>query len=162
VTKPAKILFDECVGRPIVAQIRSLIGIDPTVQLDHVIDKGFGGQNDDQWIPLIADEGWIIITGDSGKSGKRGRGEKLPVVCAAFGVTYAAFSRSVVHATAFQKHRIIIDLWDALVALKDAPPGSGYSIRPAGRGTHYTLVLAKPAPEKLDALPKVQQRLPGQ
>ena len=61
----AKLLFDECIGWPIVEQLSALIGVTSTdVLLGHAVKLGFGGQNDEDWIPAIAAQGWVIITGD--------------------------------------------------------------------------------------------------
>lgn len=142
----SKLLFDECVGHPIVDQLRSIIGIDPSaVELEHVIRRGFGGMNDDEWIPMIAGEGWVIVTGDRGKKKKPGTGEKLPVVCAEFKVTYASFSRSFNQRTAFEKYRIILTVWEDLLTLTDEPPGTGYSIRPNSSGKP-SVALWRPLP----------------
>jgi hypothetical protein len=155
VTRPAKLLFDECIGWPIVDQLRGVIGIDPQVTLEHVIKLGFGGENDEDWIPKVAAGGWVLVTGDRGVK-KKGRGEKLPTVCGAYGVTYAVLSRSLVHLKAFDKYRLILEVWDKLVALKDEPPGSGFSIRRTKE--HYAVVLFRPPPPPP---PGVQLTLPS-
>jgi hypothetical protein len=161
VNSKAKLLFDECVGHPLVTQLANLIGVDEQeVELSHVLWKGFGGENDDVWIPKIASEGWVIITGDEGKQSKRAKGEKLPIVCSAYRVTYVSFSRAVVHFNTFEKTRTILNHWKELLVLKDAPRGSGYQIRLNNSG-HTSLVLKNPPPAEPTEAPKQQLLLKG-
>jgi hypothetical protein len=105
-----------------------------SVELAHVIQRGFGGMNDDQWIPLIAREHWVIITADRGSRPKPGTGANLASVCREHRVTYVALSRSINKGNSFAKLRAIMAVWEGLLALKDVAPGSGFSIRPNHAG----------------------------
>lgn len=155
--KKAKLLFDECIGWPILEQLAGVIGFnEEEVEVAHAVKMGFGGKNDEDWIPQIASDGWVIITGDDGRQKKKGKGEKLPILCAALGVTYAAFSKSICHYKSFQKYRVILAVWDDLIALKDVEPGSGFSIRPSSSG-HPHVVLKRPAVQPT----KTQKNLPN-
>jgi hypothetical protein len=125
--------------------LAGVIGIGDDVVVEHAVRKGFGGMNDEDWIPLIANEGWVIITADSGKQTRQAKGKKLPAVCKEWRVTYAACSPAIVHFNSFEKYRLMLGLWDSLIALKDSPRGTGYSIR---------LISGRPALVlKHDALP---------
>lgn len=127
----AKLLFDECVGRPLVDELRRLsIGLDTEgVEIEHVLNLQFGSTNDDQWIPEIASEGWIIVTGDRGKRQKSGRGAKLPIVCAEYGVTHVVLSTAVNSFNTQRKFQAIVDHWEELIELRNATPGSTFQIQ---------------------------------
>lgn len=141
-----KLLFDECIGHPLVTQLIDVsVKFGPQeVDISHVIWLEFGGRNDDEWIPEIANENWVIITGDSGKRKKPGRGEKLPIVCAMYGVTYVTFSTAVNSCSSFHKLNVILNHWDRLLTLKDEPRGSGFQIRQTNSGR--TVLELKTAP----------------
>jgi hypothetical protein len=141
VNSKVRLLFDECIGHPLVTQLAGVIGIEPAdIELSHVIWKGFASKIDDEWVPQIADEGWIVISGDEGKA--KSRGSKLPLLCQAYGVTYVTFSRAVAHYSAFGKYRVLLHHWSEIVALKEAPRGTGYQIRANNTG-HTSLVLRR-------------------
>lgn len=51
-----------------------------SVKYDHVKFKHFAAINDDVWIPQIAREGWVIITGDRGGERKSGTPDCLRTI----------------------------------------------------------------------------------
>lgn len=161
-TSPLRLLFDECIGWPVVDQLANLVAFDSAeYELEHAIRLGFGGVKDEIWIPQIADDGWLIITGDDGKRRKAGSGEKLPVVCRQCGVTYAVLSRSVRKLHSFQKVRVLLAVWESLASMREAPRGSGFSIRPASENS-WKLALTREAPKPFippSILAKKQQDL---
>lgn len=120
-----------------VEQLRKILGCGEDIELEHAVRIGFGGVHDDVWIPKIAAEGWIVITGDSGRQSKPGKG-KLPLVCKEWRVTFAACSPSIVNYDSSRKLRLLLDVWDNLVALKDAPRGSAipFASPPVGRPSY--------------------------
>jgi hypothetical protein len=83
---------------------------------------------DETWIPDMAQEGWIVLTADRGKGG-RGKGEKLPVLCRAFGMTHILMSGSLHRRTSIQKVTAILEVWDNINELPEQPKGSAWSLR---------------------------------
>lgn len=143
-----KLLFDENIGFPMVISLKTLLALDSaSVIVDHVIPRGFAGMNDDVWIPLIAKEGWIVISGDRGSRQKKSKGPKLPIVCWDFMVTHVILGRSINKGKSFEKIRTILSLWDEIVATSRAPRGSRFVIRPgsSGRPTLQTAAIRETA-----------------
>lgn len=135
-------------------KLAALVSFDVTkVELQHAIRLGYGGKKDEVWVPQIADEGWMVITADDGRRPTPGSGEKLPVLCRKWGVTYAVFSRSIRKKTAWDKVQALVEVWGDIPAMRDAPRGSGFSIRPTKTG-HYGLVLLRPGQEPFVPPPK--------
>lgn len=153
---PAKFLFDECaLGAPAVAAIQTVLKFSPqTAELDHVITRFGAGANDDDWIPAAAGEGWIVVTADAGKH--KSKGGKLPVLCEQFGVTHIVMSAAVNKMSSFGRQRVIIENWEAILAVADEPKGSRFSLRRVGSQGRTTLVCVK-RPES--GTVKVQQDL---
>jgi hypothetical protein len=61
----ARILFDECVGRPHVDALRGRLTTN--VELVHISTYYREGVKDTEWIPRIAAEpGWVVMTADRG------------------------------------------------------------------------------------------------
>jgi hypothetical protein len=136
VTKKLKLMFDECVGKPVMDSLPGLLGFSKhEFELAHVLDKQQQGIWDENWIPSLAADGWIVVTGDRGKRGGRKKGEKLPIVCQQHGVTHIMIGPSLHDQPSFAKAQAIISLWDQIALLPDAPPGSAYllSVTKAGR-----------------------------
>src|SRR4051812_28060551 len=97
--------------------------------LRHVLDFQAQGVHDEVWIPQVAAEGWIIITGDRGKRGKQSKGEKLPILCRKYDITHVMFSGTLQHKSGFEKNRAIVGAWPELVKLPGEPKGSGWLLR---------------------------------
>lgn len=144
---PKKLLFDECVGAPLVVHMRGVIGLPTDIVLAHVIPMGFGSMNDDVWIPKIATDGWLVVTNDRGSRKKAGKGEKLPIVCAAYRVSYVALSPTVGDYNSLDKYRVIMEMWDSLVACTQAPRGTAFTLKRTSDKWHHVIQLKKAAPE---------------
>jgi hypothetical protein len=89
-TKP-KLLFDECVGKPLVDHLRSLLALavlENDAEVSHILDIYGQGKLDSEWIPEIAAQAYIVITGDLGRKG----GAKLPRLCVQYGITHVLLS----------------------------------------------------------------------
>jgi len=130
VSETLKLLFDECVGKAVLPKIAELLAIsEKQPDLAHVLQFQEQGVHDKEWIPLIAEEGWIVVTADRGKRGKKSKGEKLPLVCRQFGVTHVMLSSSIHHKSNFDKIRILLEVWPEIMDLVKAPRGSGYLLR---------------------------------
>jgi hypothetical protein len=123
-----KLLLDECVGKTIVPALRAMIA--PTseeAEIAHILDFQPQGVTDEQWVPRIAEEKWIVLTGDRAKQSSKGG--KLPILCRAFCVTHVMLSASIHKMKTFDKERMILNVWHDLRALVEVPRGSGYSLQ---------------------------------
>lgn len=119
--EPPKFLFDECLGRPITEVLRRFVGLHRhQVGIIHLLDKFPAGTHDDVWIPVIAKEGWIIVSADRGKSS----GPKLPSVCAKLGVRHILYSPRAASLPQFEKARAFLRVWRDAVNLWEANPGT--------------------------------------
>jgi len=105
----AKLLFDECIGKPHIDCLKDFVAIDgdDTPEIKHILEDQGQGVWDDEWIPRIADEGWIIISQDRGKKG-RSKGAPLPELCLSFGITHVLLSRRVTTRKSFDKMLTIL------------------------------------------------------
>ena len=112
VSRPIKLLFDECLTGPVVRHLHGLLSY-TKLKIEVMLLPDFikRGTHDDEWVPKIKDEGWIVVTGDSGKGGT-GRGTKLPFVCAREGVTHVMLSGRLQQKTGFEKARAFISVWE--------------------------------------------------
>ena len=129
-SQPIRFLFDECfIGQLNVerdlAQSLALLGVD--VELAHILSKFPLGTEDADWIPKIAQEGWIVVSFDRGKNSKKS--EKLPLICRAFGVTHVLGSRGLQLRSAYYRIEAINSSWPLLLnEVAVAPRGTGYSL----------------------------------
>jgi hypothetical protein len=139
----ARLLFDECLGRPAIERLVDLIemgkGEKPVVR--HVLEFAPPGTHDEIWIPKLATEHWTVITADSGRQPNRNRGEKLPRLCARLGVTHVMLSPIVHNRTSFEKLLTILHVWYDLlqIACSTQERGNRYFLEPTpklerGRG----------------------------
>jgi hypothetical protein len=142
VTRKLKLLFDECLGKPVVEKLGELLTrlVEEPVELRHLLDLQPPGTKDQIWVPKIAGGDWIVISTDRGKKNK---GAKLPLVCQRFGVTHVLFSAAVHRRTSREKIEAILEVWPDLAKVADAPRGSRYllMLTPAGKAK---LVLKSP------------------
>lgn len=134
-TAPIRLLFDECVGKPVMEKIKAAVSISlDQPEFSHVLDFQKQGVHDEDWIPRIAEEGnWIVITGDRGRRGKANKGEKLPVVCKRHGVTHVVLSKAIHHKGSIEKMAAILSVWSDIQKLVDAPNGSMHVLRLRGK-----------------------------
>ena len=121
--QPLKLLLDECLGRPLVADINKMLSWDrPPPTIHHLTNYFVPGETDPVWIPKVAAEGWIILTGDRGKKGK----DKLPSICLAYKVTHILMGTSVMKLKQYQKANAIISVWEKIKECGSAPKGSRF------------------------------------
>lgn len=147
---PAKILFDECLGAPMVEQLGKMLDLaSSNVQLEHAVKMGFGATSDAEWIPQIARGGWVIVSGDRGMHSRKA--DRLPAICAHYRVTHVLLSPGINKGTGLFKLQAIMSVWSDLVEACNAPPGTGYSLRlgPSGRPSlvHKSDPPAAPPPK---------------
>jgi hypothetical protein len=127
VTQKIKFLFDECIGKPVVTQLAALVELSTdAVEFCHVLDFQKQGVPDTEWVPRIASEGYIVVSGDGGK--RCGRA-KLPRICAAHKVTHVIIGPSVHSMRSLAKVAVLLRVWDEILKLSDAPKGSRHSLR---------------------------------
>lgn len=119
-------LFDECIGKPVMLQLRQLVSTDS--QFVHICDYYRQGIKDTDWIPRIAAEGrWVVITSDGGKGSKKG--EKLPDLCRAHSLTHVVLSSSLHQKSSREKIAVIAPLWPGIEALAFEPAGGRWQLR---------------------------------
>jgi len=129
VTTPQKFLLDECVSLPIVAALRKHVDTLPVpAHLFHIIELGMNAQSDEDWIPKIAEEGWVVISGDKGKGGLR-KGQKLKAICASFGVTHILVSAKIQERKVAEKIELFKAAWEMIAATSESEPGTRFSMR---------------------------------
>jgi len=160
-----RLLFDECVGKPAMDAIHGVVKLGPLrpLEMRHVLEYQRPGTPDSKWIPALAADGnWIVLTSDSGKSGRGGLAEKLPLLCLKHSVSHVILSPTMHLRPAFAKSRAILNAWEDIAAIMKHAAGSRFSLRgqtdtEAWRGQ---LVLIEPKDWELRELaPKSQQKL---
>ncbi|MFH1108521.1 MAG: hypothetical protein V1790_04885 [Planctomycetota bacterium] len=146
--KPIRLLFDECIGKPIMEQLAQAVQYShEDIEFKHLLDFQSQGIPDSDWIPQKANEGWILISTDRGKktgAGGAGHGKALPMLCRRFGMTHVLLSAKVHAKKQFDKMRAILDVWDDLVRVIDAEPGSQFLIR---MGPKHAVLERRNVPE---------------
>ena len=120
-----RFLFDECLGKPSVAQLQASLRSTPNCA--HLCDFFASGTLDNDWIPQIATEGgWIVITSDAGR--KTNKGGKLPRLCKEFGITHVILTAALHRKPAAEKVAALVLAWDRIEALAAEPAGSRFKL----------------------------------
>ncbi len=126
-SEPVKLLFDECLGKPLLEDIKRLLAWDiPPPVIEHLLDFFNSGTCDSVWIPKVANEGWIILTADRGKKSSH---MKLPSICEAYKITHILMSASVLNLKQSQKANAIVAVWEEIKQCQEAPKGSRFHFR---------------------------------
>src|ERR1700722_11324844 len=108
-SQPVKLLLDECLGRPIVVAMNEWLSWgNPKPTIHHLTNYFIPGSEDPDWIPKIKGQDWIVISQDKGKNGKN----KLPQICAEYGITHIILSPSVGQLKQSEKANAIIAVWE--------------------------------------------------
>lgn len=119
-------MFDECVGKPILMELAGFQQFSAyQFELEHILDKRKQGVKDEDWIPELDPNEWIVITGDRGKGGLK-KGKKLPRVCQECGITYIALGASAHDLKTDKKLVAIESVWDEIGRIAGEPPGQAY------------------------------------
>jgi hypothetical protein len=123
-----RVFFDENFGRPTVQSLEGLLknSLNPPAEIAHILDFYEQGTPDNQWLPKLAEEGWIVISADRAK---RSGGPKLPYLCAQFGITHILLSGRIHKQPQFEKAVSVASVWNEIVAASSAPKGSRYILR---------------------------------
>ena len=154
-----KLLFDECLGHPLVPTLATFLEkAGYPCECKHIRDFQYNGVADDKWVPLIADQGWIVISADSGK--KKSVGEKLPKVCRAYGVSHVILSPKLHYRKQHFKFLKIMEVAYQLQKVADAPGGSRFSLRLSTDDRAVLVERPHIIPSDEQSIRKVQQPLP--
>jgi hypothetical protein len=128
-----KFFFDECaIGPRAVRDIRSTLELSShKIIVEHLFTYFKIGTPDDVWIPKIAEEeGWVIITADSGKK----RGPKLPELCVEYEITHVLMSPSIAKLSTYGRIRAFHDNILDLIEASDAKKGTRFRLRRTSGG----------------------------
>jgi hypothetical protein len=137
-SQPVKLLVDECIGRPLMESMRNMLNWDsPAPTIHHLTSYFVPGEADDVWIPKIAGDGWMILTGDKGSRGRA----KLPKICRQYKITHIITSSAVSKMKQMDKVAAIVAVWGAIK--QDCPPA------PAGSRFYLRLNNGKPVLKKV-------------
>ena len=129
---PPRHLFDECLGKPHIEILKSLVGLESEESrpiVEHLLTFQEEGVWDEVWVPRMAHENWILISGDKSRF-KKGKGEPLPRLCVRFGITHVLLSPTIGQRLVFEKMMTILSLWYRILELNDEPRGSRFMIEP--------------------------------
>jgi PIN like domain len=119
-------MFDECIGHPMMTQLRNMVMTE--AHFEHLCTKFKSGIKDRDWVPTLASEGgWIVITGDAGKQSKKR--EKLPDICMSYRVTHVIISPSLHQRPSSEKVAAIAGMWAKFELMGTDPPGTRYRLR---------------------------------
>lgn len=122
-----------------------------TAELTHILDVyQQQGTQDDVWVPYIARGGFIVVSGDLGRSG----GPKLPKLCVQYGVTHVLLSPAMGSRKSLEKLLSILSVWYELLALANESPGSRFQLEPNGSGKGKLIKKALPTPPADPPAPK--------
>ncbi len=133
-----KILIDENIGQPITVSLANLLTwhvLKPEVK--HIQEFYEKGTPDDEWIPQLSKDNWIIISTDRGQ--KYG-GPKLPTICKKLNISHILISASLHKEKQFEKARAIVYVWPEIIGIPNDPPGTRYSLH---YSSHKTPSLSK-------------------
>lgn len=133
-----RVLFDENFGRPIVSDFRQLVRWDKRVaSIAHLFDFMPAGTADEQWLPMAADKGFLIVSSDVGRGQ---RGSRLPEICAALGVTHVLISGKLHAQRQFEKMRAILVVWPDLLLVAQEHTGQRFLLQ---KGQKNPVLLRK-------------------
>lgn len=129
-----KLLFDENIGKQTYRSIAKLLdALRPPVEHAHMLDfNQRQGVDDEDWVPKAASGGWIVITGDSGRSRL---GAPLQNIMPEHGVTGIYFTGKLQQAPASVKEQAVAAILDRLAHVASAPKGTRFKLKrrsPAG------------------------------
>lgn len=155
-TQALRLLFDDCLSKHAIAALLRLAEFSRSpVEVAHLATINLEGCCDDDWVPRIAHEGYVVISTDRGK--KISRGAKLPILCRRHKVTHVLLTGAVHQLNQFDKLRAIFCVWPLIVSAAESPRGSGYLLKKTNSGG-FDLIPIQPPDEDLE-VPKVQQTM---
>lgn len=122
----AKFLFDECLGKPMMEELQQLVPAG--CEFAHILDHFASGTHDDEWIPAMKGQGWIVISADSGKN-RPSRGGKLPRLCKENEITHVLFGSKLHQRPGRDKLAALLLVWPEIVELHRELPGTRFGLR---------------------------------
>ena len=106
-----RLLIDECFGRQTAKLLDAFYkSVKLDIEVKHYLDKFPNGIDDSDWVSVIVNENWLILSSDRGKHGK-GHGERLPLVCKRFEVSLIKVGTSIKSKGRIYIHRSLC--WEA-------------------------------------------------
>jgi len=123
-----KVLFDATFGESWVEGIRAFFRLhqEPRPRILHLYDSFPRDVKDEEWIPKLVGDDWLIIIADRGK----GKAPRLPALCHQYKRTHILLSTTMhVKVNQFNKARAIILLWPKLIEAFLGTAGSCYEIQ---------------------------------
>ena len=151
-----KFMFDECLGEPMMVNLKALVPGD--CHFEHVVKHYKSGTKDNVWISQLAKEGgWVVISGDRAKIGRQGG--KLPQLCEQHHITHILLSKTFHDKKNHEKLAALALLWPEICQVFSEPPGTRFLLRykKLTKRGGLTLVLQKyekptdPGPNPVDA-----------
>ena len=119
-----RILLDENTGAPFVAALRKVAELDRrhNCEIAHTIDLFGKGAKDQDWVPRIMNEGWLLVTEDRGRNSRQE--ERLPQLCQRHSVTHVLVLPALLkRGGQFEKMRALLAVWPELLAMAEAQKG---------------------------------------
>lgn len=126
-----KLLIDECIGFGIYERIKPFLdAFTPPIQHMHMLEfNEKQGIEDDEWVPRAASEGWIVITGDSGR---RKLGSPLQLMMPQYLVTGIYLSGKLQQKNAATKMQAIVSVLHLIPQVAASPRGTRFRLRMSG------------------------------
>ena len=128
-----QLLFDECVGRPLVEGLATLLKLDKSVsEVKRLLEMQQSGTADRLWIPTHAKEGWVLVTADRHRKGSSNAGGNLLSICLAHDMTCICLGKSVHQLRHIAKAGVILTLWQDIKAAALGDRGLQYTLQKSG------------------------------
>lgn len=125
-----RLLFDTCCSKKLAKEFRAFS--DPEErEVQHLLDDWAADTPDSEWLASIKHEpGWIVITKDSGVNS---RTEKLPLICADWGITHVTLTPAIIHAGVVVQKDALAAVWHQFPYLLRLTPGTRVKLGQARR-----------------------------
>jgi hypothetical protein len=155
VNKPAaKFLFDECVSRSLMNRLATFLAeTECSCEFAYLMDRFPAGSKDEDWLPRIAAEDWVVITADRGKQTKGGADKRLPAICMRLEITHVIIGAGLHQLPINPKLRAFVGIWDSILRAVESPRGSRISIFNNAQGNWQTKVTKPELGPKTKQLP---------
>ena len=77
-------------------ELREFYKLDyPNVEMSHLGEKFKLGIKDPEWIAMLQNDTWIVVSTDKGKSDGGNRSKKLPLICQDLRITHVIMSSNI-------------------------------------------------------------------
>ena len=108
-------------------KLKELVPGDP--HFEHVCTKFASGIADNDWIPLLGEEGgWIVISADRASRGPK-TGGKLPLLCYIHKITHVLLSGKLNGKRGNEKIAALSLVWSQITELYKEVPGTRFNLR---------------------------------